>query len=58
MNFYLEKFGRSDEVELPAPLKKAILFYKIQYFRSKNHYYEVLNNVTQLKRLVEEGTEN
>ncbi|ALA42681.1 hypothetical protein ABE82_14735 [Paenibacillus peoriae] len=58
LNFYLEKFGRSDEVELPAPLKKAILFYKIQYFRSKNHYYDVLNNVKQLSRLVEEGTEN
>ncbi|SMF64837.1 hypothetical protein SAMN05661091_0109 [Paenibacillus uliginis N3/975] len=57
LNFYLEKYGRADEVDVPLPLKKALLFYKIQYFRSKNHYYDVLNEATRLSDLLDKGSE-
>lgn len=57
LNHYLEKYGRPDEVDLPVPLKKALLLYKIQYFRSKSRYYDVLNDVNRLSGLVEPGTE-
>ncbi|GGG13207.1 hypothetical protein GCM10010912_67060 [Paenibacillus albidus] len=57
LNFYLDKYGRPDEVELPLPLKKALLFYKIQYFRSKYQYFEVLKHVASWGALLEEGTE-
>ncbi|MEK3900098.1 helix-turn-helix domain-containing protein [Paenibacillus sp. FSL R7-0179] len=57
LNHYLEKYGKPDEVELPLPLKKALLLYKIQYFRSKNLFYNVLDDVNRLIGLVEPGTE-
>ncbi|WP_139993106.1 helix-turn-helix domain-containing protein [Paenibacillus paridis] len=57
LNFYLEKIGRPDEADVPAPLKKALLFYKIQYFRSQNHYYDALSHIHRLIGLVETGTE-
>ncbi|OAO89124.1 hypothetical protein AXX17_ATUG04120 [Arabidopsis thaliana] len=57
LNHYLEKYGRPDEVDLPAPLKKALLLYKIQHYRSKGRYYDVMNDVNRLSSLVEPGTE-
>lgn len=57
LNHYLEKYGKPDEVDLPLPLKKALLLYKIQYFRSKNLFYNVLDDVNRLIGLVEPGTE-
>ncbi|WP_238654364.1 helix-turn-helix domain-containing protein [Paenibacillus piscarius] len=56
LNHYLEKYGKPDEVGLPLPLKKALLLYKIQYFRSKSLYYNVLDDVNRLIALVEPGT--
>ncbi|MBR2564094.1 MAG: XRE family transcriptional regulator [Paenibacillus sp.] len=57
LNFYLEKYGRPDDVELPRPLKKALLFYKIQYYRSKMAFVDVLTHVTRLSSLTEPGSE-
>lgn len=57
LNFYLEKYGRTDEADAPLPLKKALLFYRIQYFRSKNQYGDALKDAIRLAELVEEGSE-
>ncbi|MBT2293640.1 helix-turn-helix transcriptional regulator [Paenibacillus albidus] len=57
LNFYLDKYGRPDEADLPLPLKKALFLYKIQYFRSKHQYYEVMNLVTHWTELLAEGSE-
>ncbi|PZT55763.1 XRE family transcriptional regulator [Paenibacillus silvae] len=57
LNFYLEKLGRPDDVQLPRPLSKALLFYKIQYYRSKLAYVDVLTHVTRLSSLTEPGSE-
>jgi tetratricopeptide (TPR) repeat protein len=57
LNHYLEKYGKSEEVDLPLPLKKALLLYRIQHFRSKSSYNDVLNDVQRLNSLVEPGTE-
>ncbi|MGQ8872526.1 XRE family transcriptional regulator [Paenibacillus sp. TSA_86.1] len=57
LNFYLEKYGRPDDVQLPRPLTKALLFYKIQYYRSKLAFVDVLTHVTRLSSLTEPGSE-
>ncbi|MBP1991926.1 helix-turn-helix domain-containing protein [Paenibacillus eucommiae] len=57
LNHYLEKYGIADDVDVPLPLKKALLLYKVQYYRSKGRYYDVLNDVNRLSGLVEAGTE-
>ncbi|WP_235439809.1 XRE family transcriptional regulator [Paenibacillus sp. DMB20] len=57
LNFYLEKYGRPGEADVPLPLKKALLFYRIQYFRSKNHYHDVLGDSARLADLMETGSE-
>lgn len=57
LNFYLERFGKPDEVQLPLPLVKALLFYKIQYFRSKEQYFDVLHQVRRWLELVDGHTE-
>ncbi|MEC0225796.1 helix-turn-helix transcriptional regulator [Paenibacillus alba] len=57
LNHYLEKYGKTDQADLPLPLKKALLLYKIQYFRSQSRYDDVLNDVNRLSELVEAGTE-
>ncbi|WP_237163369.1 XRE family transcriptional regulator [Paenibacillus sp. BIHB 4019] len=57
LHYYLEKFGREDDPELPVPLKKALFLYKIQHYRSKNQYFEALNNSKRLSALVEKGSE-
>lgn len=57
LNFYLDKYGRPDEVSVPGPLQKALLFYKIQHYRSKHHYHDVLHHVERLLNKVEPGTE-
>lgn len=57
LNFYLEKYGRPDDVQLPGPLTKALLFYKIQYYRSKMAFVDVLTHVTRLSALTEPGSE-
>nr|WP_154957970.1 XRE family transcriptional regulator [Paenibacillus xylanexedens] len=57
LNFYLEKYGRPDDIQLPRPLTKALLFYKIQYYRSKQAYVDVLTHVTRLSALTEPGSE-
>ncbi|WP_188998839.1 helix-turn-helix domain-containing protein [Paenibacillus nasutitermitis] len=57
LNDYLEKFGRPDEVAAPLPLQKALLYYKIHYFRSKSRYYEVMNHVERLRERVQAGSE-
>lgn len=57
LNFYLEKYGRPDDVDLPAPLSKALLYYKVQYYRSKHAFIDVLTNATRLGDLVAPGSE-
>ncbi|ETT67111.1 XRE family transcriptional regulator [Paenibacillus sp. FSL H8-0457] len=57
LNFYLEKYGRPDDAELPLPAKKAMLFYKIQFYRSKNRYHEALSHANRLSEYVREGTD-
>jgi hypothetical protein len=57
LNFYLEKYGRPDDVQLPRPLAKALLFYKIQYYRSKMAFVDVLTHATRLGGLTEPGSE-
>lgn len=57
LNYYLDKYGRPDEIDLPLPLQKALLLYKVQYFRSKNMYFDVQIHVTRLHHLLVPGTE-
>lgn len=57
LNFYLDKFGRPDDILLPIPLLKALLFYKIQHFRSKHQYYDVLHQVERWIALLQTGSE-
>lgn len=57
LNFYLEKYGRPDDVDLPRPLAKALLFYKVQYYRSKLAYVDVLTHATRLSELALPGSE-
>ncbi|MEC0242347.1 helix-turn-helix transcriptional regulator [Paenibacillus dokdonensis] len=57
LNVYLEKFGRPDDNHLPLPAKKAMLYYKIQLYRSKQHYHEALNQTRRLAELLEPGSE-
>ena len=57
LHYYLEKFGRADDPNLPIPLKKALFLYKIQHYRSKNQYFEALSNSKRLSALVQEGSE-
>lgn len=57
LNYYLEKYGRPDDNILPLPTKKAMLYYKIQFYRSKNHYHDVLNHTRRLEELLEPGSE-
>lgn len=58
LNFYLEKYGRPDDADLPLPAKKAMLFYKIQFYRSKNRYHEALSQVNRLSEHVQIGTDS
>ncbi|OPG94467.1 transcriptional regulator [Chryseobacterium mucoviscidosis] len=57
LNFYLEKYGRPDDVDLPHPLAKALLYYKVQYYRSKLAYVDVLTHATRLSELALPGSE-
>lgn len=57
LNFYLEKYGRPDDIDLPRPLVKALLFYKIQYYRSKMAFVDVLTHATRLSQLALPGSE-
>ncbi|MFD0713027.1 helix-turn-helix domain-containing protein [Paenibacillus sp. GCM10027626] len=57
LNYYLDKYGRPDDNNLPLPAKKAMLYYKIQLYRSKNHYHEALNQSRLLAELLEPGSE-
>ncbi|AWB43720.1 transcriptional regulator [Paenibacillus sp. CAA11] len=57
LNYYLDKYGRPDEIDLPLPLQKALLLYKVQYFRSKHMYFDVQIHVTRLHSLLPPGTE-
>ncbi|MCM3170692.1 XRE family transcriptional regulator [Paenibacillus sp. MER 99-2] len=57
LNFYLEKYGRPDDSDLPRPLYKALLYYKIQYYRSKHAFVEVLTHATRLSSLLLQGSE-
>ncbi|MGR6545319.1 XRE family transcriptional regulator [Paenibacillus tundrae] len=57
LNFYLEKYGRPDDSDLPRPLYKALLYYKIQYYRSKHAFVDVLTHVTRLSSLLPQGSE-
>ncbi|MCG7376293.1 XRE family transcriptional regulator [Paenibacillus sp. ACRSA] len=57
LNFYLEKYGRPDDSDLPRPLYKALLYYKIQYYRSKHAFVDVLTHATRLSSLLPQGSE-
>lgn len=57
LNYYLDKYGRPDDIELPLPLKKAMFYYKIQLFRSKHHYHEALHQAKKLAELLAPGSE-
>lgn len=57
LNYYLEKYGRPDDVDLPRPLAKALLYYKVQYYRSKLAYVDVLTHATRLSELALPGSE-
>ncbi len=57
LNFYLEHFGRPDQIQLPIPLLKALLFYKIQHFRSLGQYHDVLYQLDLWLPLLDQGTE-
>lgn len=57
LNFYLEHFGRPDQIQLPVPLLKALLFYKIQHFRSLGHYHDVLHQLELWLPLLDQGSE-
>ncbi|WP_258166241.1 hypothetical protein [Paenibacillus sp. PCH8] len=57
LHFYLEKYGRPDDVDLPEPLAKALLYYKVQYYRSKLAFVDVLTHATRLSELSFSGSE-
>lgn len=57
LNFYLEKFVHADDSRLPAPAEKALLYYKVQFFRSKSRYDEALASLSRLAGLLTEGSE-
>ncbi len=57
LNFYLEHFGRPDQLQLPVPLLKALLFYKIQHFRSLGQYHDVLYQLELWLPLLDQGSE-
>ncbi|MGE8006221.1 XRE family transcriptional regulator [Lysinibacillus sp. NPDC093216] len=57
LNYYLDKYGRPDDNDLPLPAKKAMFYYKIQLFRSKHHYHEALLQARKLAELLAPGSE-
>ncbi|GAA3401107.1 helix-turn-helix domain-containing protein [Paenibacillus hodogayensis] len=57
LNHYLEKVAIPEAANLPLPLKKALLLYKVQHFRSKNRFAEALDDASRLSGLVETGTD-
>ncbi|WP_411343828.1 helix-turn-helix domain-containing protein [Paenibacillus sp. WLX1005] len=57
LNVYLEHFGRQDHIQLPTPLRQALLFYKIQHFRSLGQYHDVLHQSELWLPLLAHGSE-
>lgn len=49
LNFYLNKYIYKNEIRLPLPLKKAVLFYKIYKHRAQNEYAELLRCANKLE---------
>ncbi len=58
LNYYLDKYGRPDDNDLPLPVKKGMLYYKIHHFRSKYHYHEALHQARKLAELLAPGSES
>lgn len=48
LDFYLHKYIYKNELSLPYPLKKALLFYKIYKHRAQNEYAELLRCASKL----------
>lgn len=57
LQFYLNKYEDINNVSLPTPLRKALLYYYIQQGRSQSHFYEVLEYAKKLEMLIIEGSE-
>lgn len=57
LNFYLKEFPDREIRQLPAPLKKAFYFYKMQVLRSKAEYEAANTYCQQLLPLLTENLE-